>query len=384
MIRKFYRVTKKNNDSSTSQSISEYYNGDLYGKVILRYGPDNYFHCFDNYIDAFKFYFNVSPKCYHETILGQYAQKPKFDIDIKDVTVDHQKVFDDVLSAILTVFEELYSIKLKIDYDILVFTSHSEEKKSFHIIIDNYAHTNNDEAKELYKRVNEIAKCKYIDDCVYGTTQGFRLLWSSKTPEDSRIKKFEWEFTFKNKVIKYSKVFLEKTKNLEIFRRSLISECSECTILKNIFVPKPKVIVNQVAFNLNKVIEIFGTFDVNKNFEINRVEGSVIVLRKKHSYVCPACLNLHENENPFLTVSLEGLYFHCRRNKSRVIVSNSKEMFSEPDVSEIQIKPTSPKSELPKANFNITTGSSGSQILEKMNFKKQHIDDKEVFKIILK
>ena len=76
-----------------------------------------------------------------------------------------------------------FNVIIDISTDILIFTSHNENKKSYHIIIDHYYHMNNLEAKAFYNEI--ISKIspnftKFIDHSVYSSIQQYRIVGSQK------------------------------------------------------------------------------------------------------------------------------------------------------------------------------------------------------------
>lgn len=279
---------------------------------------------FENYIDFYKHYITVPDKTYHEMILGKYCQKSHFDLDIKEPSDlnNHQKIFDQVLEAIILVFQEKFDISLNLEKDILVFTSHGPEKKSYHIIIDNYCHLSNEECRTVYDLVMKKYKCKYLDNGVYNNSQSLRIVWSHK-PDSDRIKIFNQTFTFKGKEYTVNINVEEELKNLEILRKSLVAEISDCLILPSIVEKKITIDETDHDFDIDQVKKILSEFD--NNHIINRREKNIVILRKERAYTCKVCGQYHENENPFLTILKSGdVFFHCRRSKEKINIGKIK------------------------------------------------------------
>ena len=82
------------------------------------------------------------------------------------------------------------------------YSSNSQTKKSFHLIIPKYFFENNIQAKRLWQFFQERLPAdysKYIDDMVYSKLQNFRVLGSHKLPkndEEPRPKKIAKKIGF--------------------------------------------------------------------------------------------------------------------------------------------------------------------------------------------
>jgi len=326
--------------SDNGKGLSDY-TTDLYKKIVVckttPYGRK--FTYFDTYIDFYKHYIKVEDKTYHEIILGRYCQKAHFDIDIslkENPEIDHQEIFDKTIKAILEVYEEKFNVNLKLGKDFLIFTSHGSEKKSYHIIIDNYCHITNDECKEVYNLVYEKYKTKYLDSAVYNSLQNFRILWSHKDGSD-RTKVFNERFVFQNKEYYHHIDTEEKLKNLELLKKSLVSETSDCIILPNLIKKQNNFIQENLNYDLDSVKTILDSFD--NNHSILKTENNLIVLKHERSYFCKVCNVIHDSENPYLTINASGdIYFHCRRSGGKIIIGKTSIPDSNPSVSSKKFK----------------------------------------------
>jgi len=297
---------------------------DLYKKIVVckttAYGRK--FTYFDTYIDFYNHYIKVQDKTFHEIILGKYCQKAHFDIDISDKEIDHQEIFDKVLTSIIEVYEEKFKIILNLSKDILIFTSHGEEKKSYHIIIDNYCHVSNDECKEIYNLVFAKVKTKYLDSAVYNSIQNFRILWSHKDGT-SRTKIFNERFIFCKKEYLCVIDVEEKLKNLELLKKSLISETSDCSVLPALVQKQNTFQSENLNFDLDQVRSILQDFD--NSHSIAKNENNLITLKHDRSYHCKVCNATHDSENPYLTINNSGdIYFHCRRSGGKIFMGKTK------------------------------------------------------------
>ena len=164
---------------------------------------------------------------FDEVILGNISQKPHFDIDITkddfmkmypeciDFEEEVENIKDSLIESCIKLLEN-YNIHLELEKNILLYSSHSSVKKSFHLIIDGYYHIDHFEAKEFYLLVMykfmEICDVKYstekffkspiIDSKVYGKTQQFRILGCQKRLS-GRPKIFEKEFKYRGQIISH-------------------------------------------------------------------------------------------------------------------------------------------------------------------------------------
>ena len=310
---------------------------------------------FKSYIDFSKYQQMISPekRCFYEIILGDKPQKPHFDIDIDDPKIDGEKVKDELIKAIIDVLKEK-DIILNLEEDILVYTSHSfqsmiptesidsNKKQSYHIIINNWCHANNNEAKAFYEIVkermdkstnekNEEQMSKYVDHAVYGQTQQFRIIGSQKIGT-SRVKKavLNWEYFGK----KITHFYIDTPEddiheiNLQL-EESLITFTAGCQILplfvKSEVIKKKKTytevedISNEIANDaINLIASVAGTTISDERFpyRFKGISGPIVMLERIKPSMCRICHRIHEHENPFLLIVGEerNVYFNCRRS----------------------------------------------------------------------
>lgn len=110
---------------------------------------------------------------FYEVILGHQAQKPHFDLDVDLTTISThgystEEIIassEDVKDCLLHCISEIlldYNVPYNRQIDLLIFPSHGPNKRSYHIIIDGYCHSNNVEAKAFYDLVMESLHIKYL------------------------------------------------------------------------------------------------------------------------------------------------------------------------------------------------------------------------------
>ena len=363
----FYYLVEKE-----SRTCLENYIGDSFEQFIIvkfkipRIGTTLYTY-FDDYISLFNYMNKFSEKNRHffEVVPEDYFQKPRFDLDIdvsklqsllkqKNVNLfDNFVIVQNLVKTIILVFKEYYNIDISIKEDILIFSSHSKEKISYHIVIDNYCHSNYKEAKQFYKliikympeNINFLEKDFYkvfIDRGVYGRNQNFRIVGSTKFHQ-KRTKKLLNCWNFENKTINTEwKSMNKEHKKLITLNKSLLTNTFFCKILPDIVVnEKFKKYNIQNILNLNNEIvnqafEILINYNEKNNipsdaFKINGVNDPFISLKREKSTYCKVCKRIHENENPFLIIIQDknyentmNIYFGCRRDEKNIIIGQIK------------------------------------------------------------
>jgi hypothetical protein len=304
--------------------------------VCLISNGTNYFTYFDNYIDFYKFNLKlpIEKRSFFEIIIGNFAQKPHFDIDIKisdiktsDINSFVDILLSDLLNSICLVLKDM-GVDVEKDRDILIYDSNGKEKRSYHILINNYCHSNNLEAKEFYKRVitgmKDKKNSKYIDNMVYSKKQQFRILGSQKLGS-GRVKKLNSIFKIDDIVYehKYDEVLEDFQKSIVNLSESLVSFTKDCKIL-------PHLIKTEKEYNIkheditDDTVELAFKYMKEKFeevvFGIYRVEPGMIMLwRYKPSY-CYVCKRNHDNQHPYIFIRDNTLYFNCRRNSNHFLL----------------------------------------------------------------
>jgi len=299
---------------------------------------------FNSYIELFQYQSNfpLDQRYFYEIIMGDLSQKPHFDIDIKrsecpegkDLDELGHEVKDDVIVSILAVGEE-NGVAFSLAQDILVYTSHGESKRSYHIIIHHHCHSNHEQAKAFYKAVTSKMvdeRAIYVDHSVYSSRQNFRLLGSQKI-SSYRPKRFCEDYTFQGKEIKHeydTSFHSEKHKQLESFKISLISWVSECAYLPSFQddYEREQYVKQHIEEDygdisdgeLKEAIQIIddrrATLGSKFPFVVREAKGNIISLRRLRPSWCSICGRNHEHENPYVMVVGNNLYFYCRRSDS--------------------------------------------------------------------
>ena len=309
---------------------------------------------FNSYLDFIIYYFNFPAelRCFYEIILGEYPNKPHFDMDMS-IHEPYEQVFNDLINSIINTLKEK-DITLNLEKDFCIYTSNKDEKISYHIVINNYCHSNNKEAKAFYFNVMNKLPPEYfakgwIDKSVYSPTQQFRTLGSHKigskryktllhhwsfllvkddgTKEMINVKHFFDEKELADCVIGEEK---EKRRFLLEFEESLITaRVSSCFMIPSYEVPEiyEKTKRNYVAGNdidydeamaaLTLLAHTSGTIPEDRSFpyRLDRLSGPFVVLKRMKPSHCKLCNRIHHHQNPYLLIVPENknVFFHCRR-----------------------------------------------------------------------
>lgn len=350
---------------------------------------------FDSFIDFGHYFFKLMPehRTFYEVAIGDHCQKPHFDIDVNSKLWDeHSSLFkslfknndidiisfaeiikDLLIEGCIYLFKTLWNIDLSLERDLLLYSSHTEDKsndvilktidgnlidkpkpsikRSYHLVINNYCHTRNSEAKNFYNKVitwiieriksmNTDCNSKkesftdetqtrpnikdllyvIIDHNVYSSKQNFRIIGCCKSGTD-RYKKFNTNYLYHGRLIKhqYPKYFefkdLEQNNNTMYEREvsvenkylfivqleeSLISYTKSCTILPDL------IPVTETQYRNHDI-------DINDDL----IKRSMICFVKYYEKLIGIKnLSLDSENFPFRYLSLNGSLICLRRIKS--------------------------------------------------------------------
>ena len=303
------------------------------------------FTIFDDYISFIKFNkeCNIIDRCFYEVLLPGKSRKIYFDIDLEKNKIDENDLIINIKKAIFQLINN--------EVTILVFTSHTDDKFSFHIILPNCHLLDENAASNFYDKTIELIPEKYhpyIDKSVYKNVQQFRLLGSHKYGK-ANIKVFNPDlsenFNIPERYVK------PEAKFNYLFRLSLISNISESTLLSKFSIKeeKPRLQIIGTA-NEGDIEDVLDIFYANKDFSyddfmhLNTIENNgnlIITFRRQNATYCSTCERIHENENPYIVVKgiERDIYFYCRRKEGKGIKLGSLGQYKLPeiDISEIPV-----------------------------------------------
>jgi hypothetical protein len=299
---------------------------------------------FDSYLELYLYQQRFPPvaRGFYEIALGEYPQKPHFDIDV-DLSSFRETYPDiDPDTELLRLREAVLEAcmeqgPLDLERDVLWFTSHGPHKRSFHLVLTNQAHPGNKEAKLFYDKVVAAASSRldgkyveFIDSAVYSVRQQFRVVGSQKGGSN-RPKQFHEQFTFHGATIvhRYPEDVSQATpseKELVQLYDSLISFTTGCRTLAGIVEPPrrvlPRVDEGDIEESLlEEAIALFRRKMPRSSCSVRGVNGNMILLQREAPSHCPLCRRSHEHENPYLYVKRGEVYWDCRRGSgSRLLL----------------------------------------------------------------
>jgi hypothetical protein len=254
--------------------------------------------------------------------------------------VDGNEVKDILIDNIIKVLEAK-GVKLNLATDILVYTSHgnvsnvnnnNNTKQSYHIVVDNFCHSNNVEAKAFYHTVmDSIGDSNivcWVDQAVYSTVQQFRIVGSRKIGSE-RVKMFNKIWSYHNNIITHKYPEEPDSPEHEFVMQlesSIIGFSGNCRFLPP-FEPRPDQIKHYedaedvTQTDANEAINLIGlagkisVTDSRFPYKFMGINGPIVMLKRVRASRCKICDRIHEHENPYLLVigDEKSVYLHCRR-----------------------------------------------------------------------
>jgi len=111
-----------------------------------------------------------------------------------------EKVLLDLINEIVKLIPQI-----NVERDVCIYSSHGENKISYHVIVNHFYHSNHEQAKAFYYTImknlpKEYYDNNWIDHSVYSKTQQFRIYGSQKTGT-KRTKIFHDEWLLNGKEI---------------------------------------------------------------------------------------------------------------------------------------------------------------------------------------
>jgi hypothetical protein len=295
---------------------------------------------FDSYVDFFLFIQNLKPQdwSFFEVVFGNIPQKPHFDIDVSTENIERFYPGEDFKSVSLLLREAVIlscqsalqdkGVTLDFERDVLIYSSHGDNKCSYHIILNNKYHANNLEAKGFYDAVmiyvlqrTEGKYARFVDASVYSIKQQFRMIGSQKA-NSGRPKIFYETFELQGR--KYKHIYSEDVSDLNIRKlvilyESLVSFTSGCTVLPSYYVEKENSYDNSNVPEVDEGMVKFCLWLMKEKiehcpFQVSKIERNQIILVRVAPSLCPICKYVHSNNNPYIFVTgSNGVYWNCRQ-----------------------------------------------------------------------
>ena len=241
-------------------------------------------------------------RTFYEVMEKHHRRKPYLDIDMNE----HLDKADEMILNVLDAIQSEMSIKVenyKHKDHTLVFQSHSESKKSFHIIIDHYCFENNIQAKSFFNAVRSKIKKDYhmyLDSSVYNNNGNFRMYKSHKL-NTMRTKELTDQYN----------TYIPSSQK-EIWLASLITNTSYCEILKN-YDQKIVESTSSTEFDNDEWDQIETLFNLYPDKGLKMTKGRNRVTRIAQSY-CPIHKREHDNKGNggYFSITKYGdIYFNC-------------------------------------------------------------------------
>ena len=300
---------------------------------------------FESYLEFYKYMQNFAPenRAFYEIVFGELPQKPHFDIDISADNLDKYYPHDNIDSVaellreavMLGCVQVLADLRVDINvaHDILLYSSHGTNKRSWHIIINNRCHDGNKEARAFYDAVlakvriytgGKYMQSEFIDPGVYSPRQQFRLIGSQK-PGSGRPKIFYEDFVLAG--VRYKHIYNEdvsdiQMKKLTVIYESLIGFTTGCSYLPSLLPERtgnpnnlgdlPDLESSIVQQCMNMLKSKLGDCP----FSIKTVQGHLIMLKRNAKSFCPICKREHQTENPYMFIIGGKVYWDCRRSET--------------------------------------------------------------------
>jgi hypothetical protein len=326
------------------------------------------FTMFGNYIEYGKYYLSPtmrpSHQCFFELIPGNHLQKPYFDIDIHllppsmisippsggggaDEDSEEGVPVLSVEDAELLCSQILENIPLEFpgikQQDIIVCTSHSAVKRSYHIIVDNWCLLSHEDNRCFFNKVRDaIAKTnprlthpKIMDNSVYKSVQQLRILgchkWESdrvkiidhsillspsfpiltssplKGEEDRRrcLKKDDWEPPVKPK--NQAHLFMMQ------LAATLVTNIGHCAMLPSLYTPPDNIKYEGFDLSESEIKESLKLFN-NECYTFRKASKNRIDMKriKPDLTKCLLCKRKHDNIDCYLIVNNQyQVHYYC-------------------------------------------------------------------------
>lgn len=259
-------------------------------------------------------------KSFYEVFKGE--QKPHFDIDITDMSVDGDQLVRDVHAALKQVIKQPFGFA--------VYTSHTPLKQSYHIVLTGVCVADHTKSMQLYHIVCNTmtsADKQHIDRAVYSSRQNFRALGCHKDGV-LNVKAFSLDLSD----VPSPPPGRQSGESLNIFRfqQSLVGFTVGCTELSLPATPQRAAAVATKTHTtapesyqpiVTEVLAMLERRMPESNLTITSLKEGVgstrllAVLSNNGGYWCYICGRVHEKENPFIDIKVGNtVYFNCRRH----------------------------------------------------------------------
>lgn len=283
---------------------------------------------------------------FHEIILGKSPQKIYFDLDIKELSEgsDYDRIaqdfLDHVVDAIIAEMKASYGIDFQ-PKDLVVCTSHGEKKRSFHLIVYQYAVVNCEENKIFCRKVIDRVPNqfhRFIDTNPYRPNSSLRTLHSTKQGQ-TRYKTFQSSWMYRGSIVTFD-VPEEDATPVQYLAYTLISAVTDSRMLPALHPVEPDREADyEVIPEIEAIFEEAWLKLPAGVYELGKKEGSSpkndtgyldkypyrivgLPLRRRkvgESMYCPYCKRDHTSQGAQLTRHKDGaITIRCWAEKNKL------------------------------------------------------------------
>jgi hypothetical protein len=278
---------------------------------------------------------------FHEVIFGNKPQKIYIDIDMElnddnFLSSNFHLKSDKIKIAETIIDETIEAIKkarpLIKDEDILVLNSNSEEKVSYHIIVDRWIFSKSEDNEDFFNDMLSYINPqlhRYYDKQMYSNIRNFRVYMNYKYKKGRILKvdeKSRWIPDDLKLINDSNPNKRDYQYNKEIFLASLITNNNYCSFLNTKDKPEDNYenselsSINEVY--IDKILKVFNKLPESNYFEHKVEKNRIFLKRKKESY-CNVCERIHENQNSYLFLTNKNdIWLNCLRNSKSYKIGN--------------------------------------------------------------
>lgn len=286
-------------------------------KEVRVKGNTRRFAGFRDYLEFLEYYHlwqsqNASNKdwqTFYEMILGNMRQKPYFDLDYTNITLDEAETRVALVRG---------AVSKVIPGVILTFESHGMDKFSYHLICRDVYVESAEHNRCLANQVARQLPDKYIDTTVYSSLQNFRLFDSTK-----RGKKRFKTLCSQDTKLHYSDATvasvnatqpIDKMRWRMIFKDSLITLTAEAKLFLVTGVSSRRRITIVKPHDFNDTELKFIEAMIPPNYTLRSWSGLLANLAYVDRKIpCEVCGRSHDHENPYIQIRGCRVLLYCRR-----------------------------------------------------------------------
>lgn len=282
-------------------------------------------------------------RCMYEVIRANIYQKIYFDVDLPlneksgetNYTIEQKKSIANQIPELM--IDSIIKVKPEIQRtDILIFTSHSDEKRSFHVVVDRWCVSNAGNNRKFFDETLKYVPVgwrQFFDASMYKGIQYFRLYMSTKYGKNRmkilNINVSPW---------KPLENFTPNECNRQVFLSSLITRTDNCILLPFDENEETREYneIDLLESEVPKLIKIIKNMPYSRCFAISERKNNLVVMRRLLPSYCNICLREHQSDNPFITVISNGdVNYNCRRNtdKKSIKIGN---IYNENEITQVK------------------------------------------------